>query len=195
MPDPKERVTDHPRGFCRMPDDERRKWQNPEAILMEIGLKAGDTFMDIGCGHGFFALPAAGIVGEAGLVYGVDTNRVAIKDLEDIARQKGIRNLKLRAAKAERTVFYEACADMIFFGIDLHDFQDPSKVLQNARKMIKPGGRLVDLDWKKEPSPWGPPLEIRFEEAKAQKLIEAADFNVESVKSIGPYHYLIIARG
>jgi ubiquinone/menaquinone biosynthesis C-methylase UbiE len=195
MTDHNEHGTDRPRGFCRMPDDERRKWQNPEAILMEIGLKPGNTFMDIGCGHGFFTLPAAGIVGEAGLVYGVDTNRPAVKGLEDIARQKGIRNLKLRAAKAERTVFCEACADMIFFGIDLHDFQDPLKVLQNARKMIKPGGRLVDLDWKKEPSPWGPPLEIRFEEAKAQKFIEAAGFNIESVKSIGPYHYLIIARG
>lgn len=179
--------------FHGMPDSERRKWQAPEVILKEIELKPGDTFMDIGCGKGYFAIPAARLVGEKGSVYGVDVNAGSIEDLERIAKYEGLKNLQTIAGEAESTVFCEACADIIFFGIDLHDFRDPSKVLQNARKMLKPGGRLIDLDWNKEPSPFGPPQSIRFDEQKAKRLIESASFKVQSISPHGPYHYLIIA--
>ena len=50
----------------RFNEAERRKWQNPEAILVDIGLAPGFTFVDVGCNDGFFALPAARVVGEGG---------------------------------------------------------------------------------------------------------------------------------
>jgi len=181
-------------GFHLMPDAERRKWQDPDVILKEAGLQAGDTFMDIGCGYGFFLLPAARLVGATGLVYGVDISTPGIQSIEASAAREGLRNIKLVNAEAEKTVFCKACGDIIFFGIDLHDFRDPAAVLQNARKMLKTGGRVIDLDWKKQPSPWGPPLEIRFSETKAQQLLETAGFKIESTRDSGPYHYMIIAR-
>ena len=181
-------------GFPHMDESERRKWQDPEAILAEIGLKPGDTFVDIGCGEGFFALPAARVVGKKGTVYGVDIDRGAIERLKLSANKQALKNLILTVGEAETAVFCDRCADIAFLGIDLHDFSDPSAVLNNARKMLKPGGKLVDLDWKKEPSPFGPPLEIRFDEAKAKSLIENAGFRVESIKPNGVYHYLIIAK-
>jgi ubiquinone/menaquinone biosynthesis C-methylase UbiE len=181
------------RGFHMMADDERRKWQDPDVILREAGLKPGDTFVDVGCGAGYFTLPAVNIVGKTGFIYGVDINETAINNLKATADQRGVTNLKLLVAEAEDTVFCIACADIVFFGIDLHDFRDPAAVLENAQKMLKPGGKLVDLDWKKIPSPWGPPQNIRFDEAKARSLIETAGYKVESVKSSGPYHYLIVA--
>jgi hypothetical protein len=67
-------------------------------------------------------------------------------------------------------------------------------VLANARKMIKPRGLLVDLDWKKEPMTWGPPLSIRFSEEHASQLIESAGFRAEAPDLSGPFHYRIVAR-
>jgi len=182
------------RGFHRLPDAERRKWQNPDIILREIGLKTGDTFMDIGCGAGFFALPAARIVGNWGMVYGVDINSESINALKRAAEREGLHNIILKTGEAETTTFSDVFADIIFFGIDLHDFRDPAQVLQNARKMIKPDGQLIDLDWKKEATPFGPPLEIRFDEAKATGLIEAAGFLAESIQDYGLYFYLVTAK-
>lgn len=179
--------------FHGMSDAERRKWQEPESILKEIGLKPGDTFMDIGCSRGFFAIPAARLVGERGTVYGVDVNEGSIEDLKKAAINEGLYNIKAVTGEAESTIFCESCADFIFFGIDLHDFRDPRKVLQNAHKMLKPDGHVIDLDWSKEPSPFGPPMAIRFGENKAKGLIEEAGFKVQSISPHGPYHYLIIA--
>ncbi len=87
----------------------------------------------------------------------------------------------------------EECADRVFFGIDLHDFEDAAVVLRNAKKMLHPSGLLIDLDWKDEPMPFGPPPEKRFSVEKAKNLITSAGFRIISVQDSGPYHYLIIA--
>ncbi|OGO22547.1 MAG: hypothetical protein A2144_02340 [Chloroflexi bacterium RBG_16_50_9] len=175
-------------------DHERRKWQNPEAILADIGLKPGFTFIDVGCGGGFFALPAARIVGRTGKVFAIDSHAPSTNNLKELASGEGLRNLDLTVGKAEELVVCEQCADIIFFGIVLHDFQDPARVLKNARRMVKPTGKLINLDWKKESMNLGPPLKIRFSEKVAVRLILKAGFTVDTVKNSGDYHYLVVAR-
>lgn len=183
-------------GAIRFPaeDPERRKWMNPEPILANIGLRPGFTFVDIGCGGGFFALPAARMVGKSGKVYGLDPDARSIAVLEEQSVKEKLGNLYLTTGRGEEVVLCEQCADIVFFGMDLHDFQDPAKVLENARMMIKPAGRLVDLDWKKQATKFGPPLEKRFDEDKAARLIREAGFSVVTTTDTGPYHYLIVAK-
>jgi ubiquinone/menaquinone biosynthesis C-methylase UbiE len=171
-----------------------RKWQNPESTLHDAGLRSRLTFVDVGCGDGFFALPAAKIVGEGGRVHAFDEDPDAIDRLRRKARIERIRNLDAKIGKAEDTVLCEQCADIVFFGIVLHDFEDPAKVLENGKVMLKATGRLVNVDWKKTPMQIGPPLQIRFSEEKAARLIEAARLEIETLGESGPYHYMIIAR-
>jgi ubiquinone/menaquinone biosynthesis C-methylase UbiE len=181
-----------PRTFS--PDDhERREWQNPEEILASIGLKPGMVFVEPGCGDGFFSFPAARIVGPGGKVFAVDIDEGAIGRLRKRASDEGLSWLSAEAKPAEETVACEGCADIVFFGIDLHDFADPVKVIRNAKRMLRPSGRLVDLDWKDQPTPMGPPLAKRFSIAKARRMMEDAGFFVGSIAEVGPYHYMIIA--
>lgn len=174
--------------------DNRRGWQNPEEILFDIGLRPGFTFVDVGCGDGFFTIPAAKLVGERGKIYGIDISYEAISRLKSRAIMEGLENLSVKVGAAEETVLCKKCADIVFFGIVLHDFKDLYKVLKNARKMLKHSGKLVNLDWKKEPMNLGPPLRIRFSEKEAMHFLEDADFKIETVKGVGPYSYLIIAK-
>ncbi len=175
-------------------DQERRKWQDPEAILKDIGLKPRMTFADIGCGGGFFALPAARIVGKGGWVYGLDISAEAIAGLESSAKREGLRNIVTIVNDAAEAAVCRACCDMVFFGINLHDFAHPDRVLRKAREALKMDGKLVDVDWKKTGIPFGPPEEIRFSEEKASQMMEAAGFLVTAVRNAGPYHYLVEAR-
>jgi ubiquinone/menaquinone biosynthesis C-methylase UbiE len=175
-------------------EEERRKWQDPEAVLAGIGLAEGDVFIDVGCGNGFFALPAARAVGKEGRVIGIDVDAESVAELGQRARAEGLDNVELMVGEAEDIVGCESCADVVFLGIDLHDFRDQDAVLANARSMIKPSGLLVDLDWKKEETPLGPPYSIRFSEQKASEMIRRAGFAIESVAESGRYHYLIEAR-
>ncbi len=177
----------------RADDPERKTWQDPEKIFSSIGLSAGMVFVDIGCGEGYFALPAARRVGPGGKVYAADINADAVAALREYAANEGLRNLSAEVKAAEETIVCLGCADIVFFGIDLHDFADPEKVLRNAQKMLKPSGRLIDLDWKDEQMDFGPPQEKRFSVHKAQGLIQAAGFRDLFVQDAGPYHYLISA--
>jgi ubiquinone/menaquinone biosynthesis C-methylase UbiE len=131
-------------------DSERRKWQDPEKILVEIGLAPNMTFVDLGCGDGYFALPAARIVGLNGKVIATDIDEGAIGRLRKQAAEEGLVQLSAEVSAAEKTIACEGCADFVFFGINLHDFDDPAQVIQNAKKMLRPSGLLVDLDWKAE---------------------------------------------
>jgi ubiquinone/menaquinone biosynthesis C-methylase UbiE len=174
-------------------DPERRQWQDPEKILLSLGVAPGMVFIDVGCGDGFFAIPAARRVGPQGKVYAFDTDAGAIQRLREQVVREGLDHLFPEVGDAEETVICEGCADYVFFGIDLHDFRDPAHVLRNAKKMLRSQGRLIDLDWKDQPMEFGPPLQKRFSIDKARSLVESAGFEIVSVTDSGPYHYLITA--
>ncbi|MCX8153529.1 MAG: hypothetical protein N3E52_03740 [Candidatus Bathyarchaeota archaeon] len=76
----------------------------------------------------------------------------------------------------------------------LHDFNDPAKVLRNAKQMLKHGSELVNVDWKKKPTVFGPSVQIRFSEEQAASLIKAAGFRIESIRNVGRDYYIITAQ-
>jgi ubiquinone/menaquinone biosynthesis C-methylase UbiE len=179
-------------GSFSLDEAKRRSWYNPELILED--LHSGMTFVDVGSGEGFFSILAAKKVGTNGRVYAVDSDPLGIEKLKNAADKEKITNITTRIGRAEETVFCEECADFVFFSMDLHDFDEPTRVLANARKMIKPSGRLVDLDWKKQDMPFGPPERIRFSEKKVAELLDSVGFSVESTKEAGRYHYIVTAK-
>ena len=191
MPDGKKPIGAH----MRMPDEnERRKWQDPERILGEAGLKEGDVFIDIGCGKGFFAVPAARIVGRNGKVYAIDASGERLDELRKRAEDEGLRNIVITPGRAEELVPCRDCGDIAFFGVSLHDFDDAARVLSNVHAMLKKGGKVVDLDWKKEHGERGPPYEIRFDERHATELLSSAGFKVIQKREEGREHYIIYAE-
>jgi ubiquinone/menaquinone biosynthesis C-methylase UbiE len=81
-------------------EKERKKWQNPEAILPNIGRINEVTFVGVGCGDGFFAVPAARLVGDEERVYGLDADSEAIDRLKEKAAKEGLRNFELKVGMA-----------------------------------------------------------------------------------------------
>jgi ubiquinone/menaquinone biosynthesis C-methylase UbiE len=174
---------------------ERRLWQDAGAILSQIGLLPGSTLVDIGSGDGYFSIPAARIVGNTGRVYALDMSAENLSGLEDAIKENGLSNIQTAIGNAETTLPCEACADFVLMANVLHDFNDPVAALRNARRMLKPGGRLADLDWKKEERQMhGPRFDKRFDQQKATELLAQAGFKVMSSTLVGPFHYLIIAE-
>ena len=178
-------------GFA-LDETTRRSWYNPEAILQD--LRPGMVFADVGCGDGFFTILAAKKVGEKGKVYAVDVDASAIKKLNSKAEVEGLKNIIAKVGRGEETVFCNKCADFVFYSMVLHDFDDPAKVLKNAKQMLKDDGRLIDLDWKKKEMPFGPPVKIRFSEEHVSNLMKNAGFKIENIKDVGNYHYVVTGK-
>jgi ubiquinone/menaquinone biosynthesis C-methylase UbiE len=178
-------------GGFSLDEATRRSWYNPEAVLSD--LKMGMTFIDVGCGDGFFSIIAAKKVGPNGRVYAVDIDAQRVGLLQSKADEEKLTNIVVAVGRAEDTVFCHQCADIVFYSMDLHDFGDPAQVLANARLMVKDTGELIDLDWKKEEMEIGPPVKIRFSEQQVTEMLQSAGFCAE-VGEAGPYHYLIVGK-
>jgi len=113
---------------------QRRQWQNPDRIVEKIGVKAGDVFIDLACGSGFFAIPAARIIGSKGVVCGVDIDSEALEELHVQAAQAGLNNIRFRFAAAEKVALCERCADMVFVGIALHEQRPAQGIAECSRR-------------------------------------------------------------
>ncbi|KUK99706.1 MAG: Methyltransferase type 11 [Methanoculleus marisnigri] len=72
-------------------------------------------------------------------------------------------------------------------------FVDPVRVLANAKRMALDAGVIVDVDWKKESLPLGPPPAKKFSTEHAASLMAEAGLLVTTVAESGPYHYIITA--
>ncbi len=173
---------------------ERLLWQNPHDVLSRLELKPGDIFMDIGCGDGFFALPAAALVGRDGRVYGLDVSPEALDKLKTRAGEAGLSNIHLVLGNAEEVLLCHACADVVLLANVLHDFSFPLKVLELVRHALKPHSLLAVLEWEKLPMQHGPPPAKRLERSRTQAMLETAGFSLSDLQAIGPYHYLVTAR-
>lgn len=78
----------NPENKGKLDNPERRKLLPPEEVLLELGLKKGQNMADIGCGIGYFTIPAGEIVGREAKVYGVDILEEMLRELDQRLEKK-----------------------------------------------------------------------------------------------------------
>ena len=173
--------------------EERREWQDPEKILDAV-LPAGvGTVVEVGCGPGYFTLPLARRIGSGGTVIALDVNATSLSVCRQRLLEANLHNFELLRLDADRFFpLADGSADFILLANVLHDLKRPQKTLSDALKLLKKNGRAVDIDWKKESLPFGPPPEIKFSSDHSRDLLIEAGFRDVSVSEIGPYHYCVL---
>jgi len=141
----------------------RRNFTDPYKPLKAAGLNPGQNVLEIGCGPGFFTIPAAKIVGEKGTVYALDIHPLAMERVQEKIRKEGITNVKTILADASQTGLPDQSMDLAFlFGI-AHSINEILKaVLDELYRVLKPGGILS--------------IKTRISEKKLTELLEKKGF-------------------
>lgn len=165
-------------------------------VFDKVGLEKGMNVGDLGCGNlGFFSMPAAEIVGKEGTVYAVDILKSVLKVVGQLARQKGFKNLKTVWSNLEivgATKIPAESLDVAFLVNILFQSQKDDLVIKEAFRLVKPGGKLMVIDWLKVDTPFGPPMNDRTNKAEIKNFAESAGFNLIEEFPAGPYHYGLI---
>jgi len=91
-----------------------------EDLLLPAGVEKGQKILEVGCGPGFYTIPAAKIVGEEGIVYANDINPFAIKRVKKKISKKKIKNVKLLLENVTETSLLDDSIDLVFFFGVLH---------------------------------------------------------------------------
>jgi len=116
--------------------------KNPYKLLKAAGLKEGQEVLEVGCGPGFFTIPAAKIVGNEGLVYAVDIHPRAIERVKEKLDREGVKNIRPVLANASDTGLADASVDLAFlFGLR-HIAGGLEEVISEIHRILKPGGVL-----------------------------------------------------
>ena len=132
-------------------DPSRDEWQKPHDVVMALNLKPTDTIADIGAGTGYFSRRFAM---HAGKVYAVDIDQ----KLLDTAGKGAPANLTTVLAASDDPRLADASVDIIFFCDVLHHIENRAAYYPKLAKALKPGGRVVVIEFYKKETPIGPPL-------------------------------------
>ena len=116
--------------------------KNPYRSLEAAGLKPSQKVIEVGCGPGFFTIPAAKIVGDKGLIYAIDVNHRAIKRVEEKMRKYGLSNIKPILGNAANSELQEGSIDLAFiFGLR-YIAGGLSNLISEMYRILRQGGIL-----------------------------------------------------
>jgi len=117
-------------------------FRNPYRLLKAAGLKPGKKVLEIGCGPGFFTIPAAKIVGEKGVVYTLDNHLLAIERVQKKVKKEGIKNVEIILTDATKTGLPDKSIDVTFLFGFVHHIEGLKNILPELYRVLKPEGIL-----------------------------------------------------
>ena len=117
-------------------------FRNPYKVLKAAGVRPGQKVLEVGCGPGFFTIPASKIVGEKGSVYALDINPLAVKRVQQKIEKEGAANVKTILADAAETGLPDQNFDLVFLFGFRHSAGDPDNILKELHRLLKPEGIL-----------------------------------------------------
>ena len=170
-------------------------------LLEGLNIAEGDTFLDAGCGDGYLAVLASGMVGSSGAVYAVDVHEESLERLRAEVGRRGIENLRsFKADIAEKIPLEDGSVGICLLVNVLHGFvangEDKGAIEEIARVLAR-GGRLVVVEFKSTgdgaDAP-GPPMGQRISKEGTIGLVTAFGFDAQASFDPGPHHYAVVFR-
>jgi ubiquinone/menaquinone biosynthesis C-methylase UbiE len=171
------------------------RFADPRENLLQLPVREGMKVADFGAGSGHYAFAAAAAVGESGKVYAIDIQREVAAHLRGLARAQRRRNLEALWGDVEKpggSGLRDASVDAVIVSNVLFQTPHTAGLLAEAKRVLKPGGRLLAIDWAGAYGGMGPAAHLVFSEHQAEQLFIGGGFHKLKSIAAGPHHYGII---
>lgn len=161
--------------MARLDRPERLKEYDIPGIISGIGISEGMAVADIGAGTGFFSIPFSEAVGTKGRILAVDLSPEMLEALGAKVKCLGITNVETVLSSEEAIPIPDGSVDTAFMSNVFHEL-DGDGTMREIVRILKPGGSLAILDWKKVYEENGPPYRHRIAAPEAISRCQAAGF-------------------
>lgn len=178
----------------RMLDPARDGWQKRSRVLRAAGIERGAVVADVGAGPGFFTLALARAVGPAGHVYAVDAEPRSLERMREQLRKRGVRNVTPVLGRGDDPHLPPGVSDVAMIVNTYHHFPNGPAYLRRVAQTLRPGGRLVAIDFEKRETPVGPPVDHRVAREEFLRDAERAGLRLVAEHRFLPYQYFVVLR-
>jgi arsenite methyltransferase len=178
--------------IATLENPQRDAEQKPNEVIAALGLKQGETIADIGAGSGYFAFRFSRLLGSSGRVYAVDINSDMILYMNRYIRANKLKNVVTVLSAPDDPLLMDASIDRFFICNTWHHVQNQTRYLALMKKMLKPGGQIIVIDYKKKELPVGPPPEMKIARKDVVAQMESNGFKLVREHRFLPYQYFLV---
>lgn len=177
----------------KLDNEKRRKTMPPHKTLEMFGYAGGVDMADIGCGIGYFSIPAAEIAGASSIIYALDVSVEMLDEVEKRALEAGLSNIhNIKVDEYDLKLETQSVGFAILSNV-LHEIEDKKRYVSEICRILQKGGKLAIIEWEKIHGELGPPIEHRISYEEVAELLSENGFEMSVKLSISQDYYGITA--
>jgi SAM-dependent methyltransferase len=172
---------------------DRAAWQRPDELVAFLRLKGSETVADVGAGSGYFTFRFARAL-PRGRVLAIDVDPEMVRHVHHRLMSEKIANVQAVLADP-RDPSVDGRVDLVFLCDVLHHVQERQDWLRRLFAELRPGARLVIVEFKEGRLPQGPPEDMKIPRARQTDLLRGAGFELVSEDlALLPYQTIQVYR-
>jgi ubiquinone/menaquinone biosynthesis C-methylase UbiE len=179
-------------GWLERP--EREQEEQPTKLLKALELRPGDVVADLGAGSGYYTFRMAPRVGPKGKILAVDIQKEMLEIIRRRMKEEKVENVEPVLGTETDPNLPAGAVDMILLVDVYHEFSNPFEMTEAMVKALKPGGRLVFVEFRLEDP--GVPIKLVHKMTQKQVLKEMEPHPLEHLKTLDtlPWQHIIIFK-
>lgn len=191
-------ATSH-RSFADVPywsgvfdDPKRDAWQKPDALVGALGLTPGTCVADLGAGTGYLTRRLSAAVGPTGTVLAVEVEPNLVAHLRARAEKEGTANVVPILGSLDNPRLPAGAVDVLLIVDTYHHIDGRVAYMRARRAALRPGGRVVVVDWEKRPLPVGPEMDHKLAREQVVDEMQRAGYRLVEQPSVLEHQYVLV---
>ncbi|MFZ2410995.1 MAG: class I SAM-dependent methyltransferase [Candidatus Methanoperedens sp.] len=168
---------------------ERFQFLNPDSILDKLGLSRETVLADLGCGTGYFTIPASRRVKK---VFAIDVQKGMLDILGEKIKKQKLTNIEAILSEEATIPLPDNSVDVLLTANVFHELEERGSLLNEGKRILSGKGILVIVDWKKIEMDFGPPVDERLTAEEVISICKNNGYEIREQSDAGPYNYLLI---
>ena len=167
----------------------------PEEVIKRLGIAEGSRVADFGAGSGHWTIALGKRVGPKGNVYAIDVQKELLSSVLSRAREEGLKNIEVIWGDFDTAGGSKIAASVVDYAVlanTLFQLENKKVAAEEIKRVLKPSGKLLLVDWKDSFSQMGPHKDMVVKKEGGEQIFRDAGFKVEESFDVGNHQWGMI---